>query len=188
MYLPPALDYEATYTDMEVLAFHFRDTSEGATAENNTPASLQLRHLFEEAEILWQRGTPDARMETHALLYRIAAELARKSRPAHELATFLDAVAILSREYTNPDLDIPSVCARAGISESAFRRTFTTRYGKPPIKHLTELRLSAAQKRLVATHDSVKSVALACGFRDVKYFSRVCRRYFGCTPRELRRL
>lgn len=188
LYLPHGLSYDASYTDMELLAFHFYDNSQGAIAENYTPRTPQILRLFEEAEALWKYGTPDARMEAHALFYRIAAELSREARPTHELSSFLDAVAILSREYANPDLDIPSVCARAGISESSFRRSFTNRYGKPPIKHLTELRLGAAQKRLIATRDSVEAVALACGFRDVKYFSRVCRRYFGCTPRELRRL
>ena len=188
LYLPHGLSYDAVYTDMEVLAFHFHDNSEGATAENYTPRTPQVLRLFEEAEALWECGTPDARMEAHALFYRIAAELSREARPAPELASFLNAVAFLEQEYANPDLDIPSVCARAGLSESAFRRNFTARYGKPPIKYLTELRLGAAQKHLVATRDSVEAVALACGFRDVKYFSRVCRRYFGCTPRELRTL
>ena len=188
LYLPHGLSYDAVYTDMEVSAFHFHDDSEGAIAENYTPRTPQILHLFEEAEALWKRGTPDARMEAHALFYRISAELSREARSTPEQASFLEAVTILSQEYANPDLDIPSVCARADISESAFRRHFAARYGKPPVRYLTELRLGDAQRRLASTRDSVEKVALACGFRDVKYFSRVCRRYFGCTPRELRTL
>ncbi|MBQ9783878.1 MAG: helix-turn-helix transcriptional regulator [Clostridia bacterium] len=189
IYLPHGLSYDAEYTDMEVLAFHFRDGANGGTAENYTPRTPEVARLFEEAEALWRVGTPDARMEATALFYKIIAQLAS---PAHRetgnASALSSAVAILNAEYTNPDLTLPAVCERAGISESAFRRQFGALYGKPPIKYLTELRLAESQRRLIATRETVEQVALACGFCDVKYFSRVFKRHLGCTPRELRTL
>ncbi|MBQ9774067.1 MAG: helix-turn-helix transcriptional regulator [Clostridia bacterium] len=188
LYLPHGLAYDAAYTDMEVLAIHFWDTSEGNTAENFTPRSDSIALLFEKAHRLWEIGTPVARMEATALFYRILAALAANAPTSEdgESTAFSRAVELLTREYRDPDLSFPAVCERAGLSESAFRRKFCARYGKPPVRFLAELRLSEAQRRLISTQESVEEIALACGFRDVKYFSRVVKRHFGCTPSELR--
>lgn len=188
LYLPHGLSYEASYTNMEVLAIHFRDNSAGNTAENHTPAAGTVACFFQEAHTLWQINTSAARIKATALLYRIIAELAELPCDGVEQTALNRAVAILTEEFADPNLNFPTVCERSGISESTFRRNFRTRYGKPPVKYLTELRIFAAQKQLVSTRATVEQIALNCGFHDVKYFSRVFKKHFGCTPSELRTL
>ncbi len=186
-YLPEGLPYDADYAGVSVLAIHFRETAGGATAENYTPRSPEIAHLFEEAYALWQCGTPDARLEATALFYRILAHLSREQHPAPARRdAFESALAILQTEYRDPELSFPKLCERAGLSVSSFRRNFCARYGKPPVKYLNELRLHEARRRLVEGDLSVEAVAHTCGFHDVKYFSRAVKLYFGCTPTELR--
>ena len=180
--------YDATYTDMDVLAFHFHDTSVGSRAENFTPETPQVALLFEKSMQLWQVGTPSSRMEATAQFYTILSLLAVPVSSSYKESALAKAVAFLNERYADPDLCIPALCEHAAISESALRRHFCERYGKSPIKYLNELRLSEAQKRLVSTRDTVERIALDCGFRDVKYFSRAFKRYFGCTPSTLRAL
>lgn len=187
IYIPPHLGYDAEYDRSEVLAFHFWDSSVGNTAENYTPRSPALLHLFESACELYRIGTPTARMEATSLFYKIISILGAENAPdTSGYSALLRAITILSEEYRDPELNLCDVCRRASISESAFRRNFGAHYGKPPIKFLTELRLGYAQKLLVSTDETVEAIALASGFHDVKYFSRVVKEHFGCTPSELR--
>lgn len=185
IYLPAGLSYRADYHGTEVLAIHFWDHGACRRAENLTPPPETVR-LFEELHDIWKRGTPDARMEATARFYRILARLSRREGIGTESPAFQKGVEILAREYCDPELDLSTVCARAGISPSTFRRRFSARYGKPPIKYLNELRLSDAQKRLAGSGASVAEIALSCGFHDVKYFARAVKSAFGCTPSELR--
>ena len=39
---------------------------------------------------------------------------------------------------------------------------------------------------LIAGDENVEAAALASGFSDAKYFARVVKRHFGCTPRQLK--
>ena len=39
---------------------------------------------------------------------------------------------------------------------------------------------------LIAGDENVEAAALASGFSDAKYFARVVKKYFGCTPRDLK--
>lgn len=187
IYIPPGHDYDAEYDGSVVLAFHFWDASIGNTAECYTPRSPEIPHLFGRACELYRIGTPVSRMEATSIFYKILALLGAENAPqipSH--SAFMRAVDLLTEEYRDPELNLSDVCRRASISESAFRRNFVARYGKPPIKFLTELRLGNAQKLLVSTPDTVERIALASGFHDVKYFSRVVKEHFGCTPSELR--
>ena len=59
--------------------------------------------------------------------------------------------------------------------------------GRTPIDYLLYYRVECAAEMLCASRDSVTDVALACGFGDVSYFSRVFRRLKHETPGEYRR-
>ncbi|MBQ7336631.1 MAG: AraC family transcriptional regulator [Clostridia bacterium] len=190
MYLPSGLAYEVDYSAGEVIAFHFWEDGSGRRAENFTPRDVaELTQLFSDACAAFEEGTPRARMLALSLFYRILAALCEREPAEGEIsAAFRGAVSLLHAEWKNPELSFSELCVRAGISESAFRRHFHACYGKSPVRYLTELRLHEAQKQLIAGGKTVEAVALDCGFHDVKYFSRVVKRYFGCTPSELRLL
>lgn len=188
MYVPHGVGYTVAHTDGEVLAFHFWEDATVRDAENFTPYSTaSMTELFWEAHHLFRDGTSASRMSAASCFYRVLSALCERSEDGPcEKTSFVRAFSMLVEQYADPDLCIPAICKRAGISESAFRRNFCAHYGKPPVRFLTELRLREAQRKLVAGQGSVEAVALSCGFRDVKYFSRVVKSYFGCTPTELR--
>ena len=50
---------------------------------------------------------------------------------------------------------------------------------------MTDLRLEYARS-LITNGVSVETAAYECGYNDAKYFARVVKKQFGCTPRELR--
>ncbi len=188
MYVPHGVGYDADHTDGEIIAIHFWESGTIGSAENYTPCNgCTLMELFCAAEQTFSDGSIAARMEANAMFYRILSALCeRDGQREIENPAFLHALSLLLEGYADADISIASVCTRAGISESAFRRNFYVRYGKSPVKYLTEIRLRAAQRRLANGTETVEAVALSCGFRDVKYFSRVVKHCLGCTPTELR--
>ena len=54
------------------------------------------------------------------------------------------------------------------------------------IRELTLMDDDFMTKCFDGDNESIELISAACGFRDVKYFSRVIKAYFGCTPTELR--
>ena len=69
-----------------------------------------------------------------------------------------------------------------------FARSFSARTGSAPFRLQRKLRLQKALQLLLKTELSVGEVAIAVGFENQTHFSRVFRTYFGCSPREYRRL
>jgi transcriptional regulator GlxA family with amidase domain len=59
-------------------------------------------------------------------------------------------------------------------------------FGESPMRLYLRIRLQAARNFLFYEENSVKEVAMACGFSYPSVFSRVFRRQFGQTPREFR--
>jgi two-component system response regulator YesN len=56
-----------------------------------------------------------------------------------------------------------------------------------PIAYLTRYRITKAKALLTTTAQSITTIALAVGFADSGYFSRVFRREVGMTPERFRR-
>ncbi len=91
------------------------------------------------------------------------------------------AVAAMQTEYGDPALRVPMLAQRCGLSESYFRRAFYAAYTMTPVRYLTRLRVAKA-KNLLVHGVPVQDAAAACGFADVKYFSRVFHAQVGCAP------
>lgn len=185
LYLPQNVAYTAEYTDTEMIAIHF------ITAQKGTPQVISFENgerfysLFRQALAEWRSKESGYRLQTLSTLYRILAELNRSQAAAVLPPHFLAAVSLLNSSYKDPYLSIESVCAQAGISQTAFRTLFKKHYQKPPSAYVTSLRLDYARNR-IAGGASIEAAALASGFTDPKYFARTVKKHFGCTPRELK--
>lgn len=70
----------------------------------------------------------------------------------------------------------------AGMSESAFHRTFRTVTGMSPIRFQKQLRLHEARVILAARAGDVTGVAHAVGYQSASQFSREYRRQYGVPP------
>ena len=190
LYLPQGLGYEADYDDNEMLVFHFYEENPSDHAERfPIGATSPVTELFWEGLRSFQSDHPKAKLQATSLFYRILAELISDATDSPAIGSntpFSRALTLMTAEYTDVSLSLADICRRAGISESAFRRIFSNRYGKPPIQFLTDLRLREAQRLLLCNTGTVEEIAHACGFWDVKYFSRVVKKHLGASPSQLR--
>lgn len=72
------------------------------------------------------------------------------------------------------------------MSPSYLRHLFREQTGKTLTEYITELRISEAKKLLRSTDDSILSIALAVGFNDQSYFSKVFQKSVGTSPSRYR--
>lgn len=81
---------------------------------------------------------------------------------------------------------LPGMAAAAGLSTFHFLRRFKRATGTTPWRYLTDLRLAKAKSLLADPAQSVSGAALAAGFADPAYFSRLFRKRTGVSPRAYR--
>ena len=91
------------------------------------------------------------------------------------------AIAYINANFKNNTDDI---YRETGVSATYLRTLFQKHFGKRPTEYIINLRLEHA-RNLIACGTSVKEAAFESGFNDPKYFARVVKKHFHCTPREL---
>lgn len=119
------------------------------------------------------------------ILYTILGVIAADAGMDAASDAFGAAMEQLHRQYTDPSLTVGRLCAAAGMSETAFRRRFWLHHRQTPVEYITARRMEYARD-LLASGVSVEEAAYRTGFSDSKYFARVVKKHFGCTPRDLK--
>jgi transcriptional regulator GlxA family with amidase domain len=85
------------------------------------------------------------------------------------------------KEHLAADLDVPSLAARAAMSERSFHRKFTGAIGATPAHFVETLRLDRARD-LLGAHVALKEIAARTGFSTPAQLSKAFERRFGVTP------
>ncbi|MER6022483.1 AraC family transcriptional regulator [Streptomyces anulatus] len=89
--------------------------------------------------------------------------------------------------YPGEPWTVEKLGAVADLSRSAFARRFTDLVGRPPLGHLTWVRMNTAAERLRKTEEPLSSVAQQVGYTSEFAFSSAFRREFGIAPSAYRR-
>ena len=183
-FLPAGMGYTVEYTEGETITVHFESENSLWSAENyDFTKSVEFYGFFENMLTKWRRG--ECIYEINALFYQLLAYLRKAELKDCEFDNFYKAVAYMNGNFTDSELNIEKLCFQCGISPSNFRLKFVKSYGEPPIKYLTRLRVEYAVRLLSLHSFSIERVAEESGFFDSKYFSRVIKKYYGCSPLQL---
>ena len=187
LYLPQNMGYTATYTDTEMIAIHFVTLQDDKDVETYTfQNGGELYKQFLKVLNLWREKAPGFSVSAMGQLYSILGTIFEWETKSNLPPHFLKAVSLINSGYRSNTISIGDVCAQAGISATVFRQLFQKYYQKNPTEYLTELRLEYA-RNLIAGGMSVENAAYESGFNDPKYFARVVKKRFGCTPRAFKR-
>lgn len=186
LYLPQNMGYTAKYTDTEMIVVHFttRESDPGIQLYS-LPNSEEVYKQFLQIHSLWEKKEPGYPVFAMAQFYNILGTVFKKETKTNFPPYFLKAMSFIHSNYKNSSLSIHTICTDAGISETAFRQLFKKYYQKTPLEYIQDLRLEYA-RNLIAGDMSVELAALESGFNDPKYFARVVKKRFGCTPRSFR--
>ena len=183
LYLPQNMGYTARYTDTEMLAIHFVTLRDDRQVEVYPFRNgEQIYKYFLQAHALWQAKAPGYTVNALAQLYAILGTICEQETSVNLPPHFIQAVSFINGNYRNNALTVEMVCAHAGIGATTFRQLFHKHYQKTPTQYITDLRLEYA-RNLISGGMSIENAACESGFNDPKYFARVVKRAFGCTPK-----
>ncbi|HSI85517.1 MAG TPA: AraC family transcriptional regulator [Candidatus Methylacidiphilales bacterium] len=91
------------------------------------------------------------------------------------------AVTWLEDNFRDPNA-LRNLHRRAELSPHYFRRMFMKHNGLSPGAYLLRLRMRYARACLSHSSDSIKEISQQLGYEDALYFSRLYRRFWGCSP------
>lgn len=95
------------------------------------------------------------------------------------------ALDYLSSHYTEP-VEMDALATLCGMSVTHFRRRFRAMMGKPPQRHLLELRVRAAAAALQDRRKRITETAFEVGFTTLSSFNRAFQNILGDSPRNWR--
>ena len=89
----------------------------------------------------------------------------------------------MSRHYHDVKFDYENLISLSGLSYSYFKKLFIDKYGCPPVKYITKLKINRACELLMTGKFSISEIANLCGFENVYYFSNVFKKHTGVSPK-----
>lgn len=186
LYLPQNVGYSAKYGDTELIVIHFiTQNSDDAAEVFSFDNTEKIYKLFLEALNIWQNKNIGYKIFTLSILYQIIGTIYKATQKHTLPKNYINAVSIINANYKDNSLSVKQVCREAEISETYFRKLFSEYYKKTPVTYINELRIEYA-RNLISGGVSIEKAAYQSGFNDPKYFSRVIKKHFNCTPRKLK--
>ena len=93
--------------------------------------------------------------------------------------------SLIIQNFADPSFALDQAIRQMPFNYDYLRKQFQEKIGLTPLKYLTNLRMKKAKSMLTAgggREHSIAEVAESCGFKDALYFSRVFKKYYGCSP------
>ena len=89
------------------------------------------------------------------------------------------------KNYTNPEYALDEYIKSLPFHYDYLRKVFKKELGMSPLEYMTSLRMKNAERLLSTMWTSgyaIAEIAQMCGFENALYFSRVFKKYYGCSP------
>ncbi len=118
-----------------------------------------------------------AHLLLHTLLYLSAGETAPRLR--HRAAEA--ALAYIEAHLTD-ECPIEKIVRNTGFSQNYLAREFRRSFGRTMHEYLQERRMEMASHYLASTNLRVSEISGIVGIADPRYFNRLFKKEFGCTP------
>ncbi|MFT3829088.1 MAG: helix-turn-helix domain-containing protein [Opitutaceae bacterium] len=133
-------------------------------------------------------------LEIEARLLRLARDLSKSTvvTTPRKHALGLGALSRVERmacfvaQHYREKLSVERIASVAGLHPNYAMSLFQRIFGATLVGHLTQHRVSHAQRLLATTDDKIVDVALASGFSSISRFNEAFRAACGCSPREYR--
>ena len=186
-FIPAGVDYTRHSADEKLIVVYLdwlQDASEKMQIEVVHPSDpAKYAQLFEELRQTWTERACGYLPACTAILCRIFASLSRDAvqQPAEGMQIIRAGVSYLHQNFQDPVLRIADAAALCHISEVYFRKLYRRIYHVSPLHALRDLRMRHACAMLETGEFTVRQIAEASGFSDVKYFRTAFRTYYGMT-------
>lgn len=89
------------------------------------------------------------------------------------------------QNYPNPEYALDAFIRTLPFHYDYLRKLFKKEIGRSPLEYMTSLRMKKAERLLSTVWTSgyaIAEISQMCGFENALYFSRVFKKYYGCSP------
>ncbi|HWR10132.1 AraC family transcriptional regulator [Sporomusa sp.] len=159
--------------------------------DQNNELLEEVRHLINE----YYRQELGYELAVKAYIYRILVLLLRfygeqtiseseKDRQRSNLSRLSPVLEYMDCYYTEK-LSLEQLSSMANMSPHYFCRLFKHLTGKSPTEYINHLRLNKAVALLLESNLNITEIAMAVGFNDSNYFSRLFKKYKQVPPSKL---
>lgn len=162
----------------EVLALLSR-----AAIEAGAETEMVLELAAEQQQKLDQAQTAD---QIITAFVRGAQSMIRCAAESDHWSSAIRSATLLIRQKASEKLTLHDAARHVGLSDSYFSRVFRKETGLNFIQYLNAQRIEKAKPLLRYTDEKLSDIALAVGFEDHSYFTRVFKECTGMLPSEYR--
>jgi len=165
--------------------------------KNKIEKDNQITKLIKEFVREYEAKQIGYEMAVKATLYQILVVLLRNyvqlylttkeyDQRMRNMKRFNEVLKYIENNY-NEKITIDQLCSMANVSRYYFCRLFKSITDKSLGEYLNQLRINKAEALLKNSDVNITEAALACGFEDVNYFSRLFRKYKKESPSAFRK-
>ena len=117
----------------------------------------------------------------------IRSSATRKMLSGGKLKDFYiqEAINYMEHNYQR-DLTVEEVADVCRLNRSYFSKLFKESMGCPPQEFLIRLRLAKAAEMMKLSGNSIRDIAMGCGYPNQLHFSRAFKKRYGLPPRQWR--
>lgn len=147
----------------------------------------RLSELFKKIYMLWINKNDGYYQRCMSIFYEILYEISKPAGeylPLDKYKKIQKGIEYLNNNCLNADIDYYAPATLCNMSYTYFKRLFIQKFGIPPIKYVTKLRLDRSIELLNIGRNTITETASLCGFENVYYFSKKFKEEYGVSPRE----
>lgn len=150
----------------------------------------QIVHLAEKIADMQLYGGKYHPLETVGCLYSLLGLLFKhcidENHSAPQNAQKFDSVINYINSNFTANISVSDISRKFGYDESYFCRKFKKSTGVTVTQYIRTQRLERARELLQKTDESVRHIAISCGFIDAAYFTNRFRDAYGISPTKYR--
>ena len=145
-----------------------------------------IKHLFDKIHNIWVGQQPGYYFKCMQLAYEIFASVRHMQiySPKEKLLQLAASEDYMANHYCDVNFDYETFVSLSGLSYSYFKKLFISKYGVPPVKHITRMKINRACELLQYEKFTISEIARSCGFENVYYFSNVFKKLMGVSPKK----
>ena len=106
--------------------------------------------------------------------------------PSKNYSLIRTAIEFICANF-NTNITLEDVAAKVHLNSAYFSTLFKQSTGSSFKEYLNMIRVEESKRLLTSTDYRIIDIAIATGFEDQSYFSKVFKKYTGITPKQYRR-